>query len=75
MNADIAAIAHKYIQAQAQAKARAAEYGSSVYVLATLAVHSGVPCVTGFTISDFHDGTAVCRVNVSRSGAATISEI
>jgi hypothetical protein len=75
MNVDQSILARQYQESVAKAKTRAAEFAAPVYVCAALAVRSGVPCVVGFNLSDFHDGSAVCRVNVSRSGAATISEI
>lgn len=75
MPVDQTIIAAKYAEAITKAKARAAEYGASVYVCAELAVRNGLPCVTGFIVTDHHDGSAVCRMHVSRSGAATITEI
>lgn len=75
MSADTKIIAEKYAYAIQQAKARAVAHRATVYVLAALAVNEGVPYVSGFVLSDKHDGATVCRVSVCTSGSVLITEV
>jgi hypothetical protein len=64
-----------YKVAHILAKNQARESGCGCYILAVVSVVQGVPMVTGFTLSDWHDSAAVARVDVSASGAITVNEV